>query len=153
MNAELKYSRPVKVDIAVYAWDLSLAMAVTCLGGGYDGNLETAVKARSRQIELEYLNLGPPLLLACVDGMFFWRQDAALDQLPDFSVSPLPPLMPGHSGPVNWVGLKHHIHYWLFGLAVGFRKPDPCSEADQFLLKSGLYEKLRHGEVRELDRE
>jgi hypothetical protein len=37
---------------------------------------------------------------------------------------------------------------WLGDLASAIRQPDPTSEADQMLVKSGLYDKIRFGEVK-----
>jgi hypothetical protein len=40
------------------------------------------------------------------------------------------------------------IASWLNDLANNVRKPDPSSEADQMLIRSGLYDQMKHGVVR-----
>jgi hypothetical protein len=37
------------------------------------------------------------------------------------------------------------IYSWLDDLAVGIREPDPEAEADQLLVRTGIYDDIREG--------
>jgi hypothetical protein len=44
-------------------------------------------------------------------------------------------------------GLRILVHAWLDDLAIGIRKPKADSEADQLLVDTGIYEKMKRGRV------
>jgi hypothetical protein len=40
------------------------------------------------------------------------------------------------------------LYFWLDDLAAGIRKPKETSEADQLLVRNGVYDRIRRGHVR-----
>jgi hypothetical protein len=93
-------------------------------------------------------------MLAFRTGLYLWKKDTAPNAPPDF-VSPAKQVLREYLGKLadqadgpRAESMELAIASWLSDLASDLRKPDPKSEADQMLVKSGLYEQMKHGIVR-----
>jgi hypothetical protein len=96
-------------------------------------------------------------MLAFTGALYLWRKETPSDALPDFIASPdsiwrayVGELAMGPEG-IRAEGVEIAVSFWLNDLACGIRKLNSRSEADQMLVRSGLYEQMRCGFIRRAD--
>jgi hypothetical protein len=90
----------------------------------------------------------PFFLLAEGDRMFLWRKGDG--PYIDAEIALVEPLVreyapSGVDTPLSKDGMNILIYAWLDDLAMGIREPRPESEADQLLVRSGVYDEIRGG--------
>lgn len=99
----------------------------------------------------------PFFLLAFSTGLFLWKGHIGEDSLPDY-MAPAKPVLKEYLGS-PWDGgevlveetLQIAFASWLADLAGAVRMPHADSEADAMLVRSGLYDQIRDGEVQSHD--
>jgi hypothetical protein len=144
---------PVEYDIVIESADRTRVLIVECkrnkvTSAAEAANYRHSFHAFARDLTAAYF------MMAFPTGLFLWKGDAAPDAPPPFSAAAKPVLkaylgsvadQPG--GPVA-ENLEIAISSWLNDLASGIREPDPDSEPEQLIVKSGLFDKLKGGYVR-----
>lgn len=143
---------PSHSDIVAYSPDHRRVLVVECKGGG-EMSPENAALLRRNLLTHNLIPDAPYFLLAVPNGFFLWLDKTPADQPPDFFASAksvLRDYLGKHAEALGTRGesLQLVLVSWLGDLASAIRQPDPNSEADQMLVKSGLYDKIRFGEVK-----
>jgi len=135
-------------DIYVYSADRQLVVAIEFLGTySTPEYLE-----RMRSLVLEECAGGKPLyiLLARPSHLHLWRAEAEPGTKPQ-SASTLPiikaltPKLAAEGWVVSGYSLRMIITTWLDKFTLGFADVD--SEADQLIVQSGIYDRMRNGSV------
>ena len=144
---------PPRSDIIAYSTDHRPVLVVECKGGK-ETSPGNAARLRRNLLAHELIPDAPYFLLAFSTVFFLWRDKTPADQPPDFSASARSVLreylgkLAEDAAATRGESLQLALVSWLGDLASAIRQPDPGSEADQMLVKSGLYEKIRSGEVK-----
>lgn len=91
-------------------------------------------------------------LLLLRHDLFLWRETSRPGENPEQTslTSVLRAYAPIIAGPDDFLTaecLLIAMHFWLDDLAVGIRKPKPDCEADQFIVRTGIYDEIRDGRV------
>jgi len=153
MTPQPSYVMPLRTDIVAYSPDHSLVVVVECEGGNQTSPQYAALLRRSL-ITHRLLPDAPYLLIASPTGFFLWLEQTPPGEPPDFSASAASVLhhyvgkLAEDTEGIRRDALQLVLFGWLADLADAIRQPDPCSEADQMLVKSGLYDKIRRGQVK-----
>ena len=153
MIPQPSYVMPPRSDIVAYSLDHSPVLAVECKRGKQTSP-QSAALLRRNLITHQLMPDAPYFLLAFSTGFFLWLEKTPPGEPPDFSASAKSVLkeylgkLAEDTGDVRDEGLPLVLFSWLADLADAIRQPDPNSEADQMLVKSGLYDKIRFGEVK-----
>lgn len=144
---------PSLADLTVFSADGQPVLIVECKTGK-EPSAESAARFRHNLISHDLLPPGLAYLLAYPTKLFLWPENTlSSSDLPSQTASTQSirrdylsgigdrRLLPG-SGSLE-IGMQS----WLDDLVIGLRKPNPESEADQLLVKSGLYDRVRGGKV------
>jgi len=141
------------LDIVAYSRDHRRMLVVDCKMSK-ESSPESAARLRRNLMQHELLDEAPFFLLAFPTGLFLWKGEAKSDELPAFS-APAKPVLRTYLGKaaeddanIRRASLEIALCSWLSDLVIGVRTPEANNEADQILVQSGLYEQIRHGEVR-----
>ena len=119
-----------------------------------DSSEQVAVAYRTNLIANDLLPRDPFFLLAYRNNLFLWREKAGDQAGPDYKSSAKPVLkkyLPSIPDPEKELGpesLEFAIKLWLADLASGYEQPDLNSEADKMLVDSGLFKRLKGGQIR-----
>ncbi len=147
---------PAPADITVDAPSRISVLVVECKLAR-ESTPAAAAGLRQSLLEDGYLSIPPTafFMLAFPTALYLWRPGAAFDAAPDFS-APAKPLLREYVGdtiadqspwpPAESVELA--ISAWVGDLAGSIRKPDPASDADQMLVRAGVYGLIKGGTVR-----
>jgi hypothetical protein len=115
---------------------------------------ENAVYFRRNLLSHRLLSEVPYFLLAYRSSFFLWRGASDPGASPDFKAPAKPVLKKylgtfaeSESGP-GPESMESAVNLWLSELASGIQEPDPSSEPDKMILDSGLYDRIKGGEVR-----
>jgi hypothetical protein len=153
MIPQSNFAMPPRSDIIAYSMDHRPVLVVECKGGK-GTSPENAALLRRNLLAHELIPDAPYFLLAFATAFFLWREKTPADELPDFSASARSVLreylgeLAEKAPATRGESLQLALVSWLGDLASAIRQPDPGSEADQMLVKSGVYEKIRRGEVK-----
>lgn len=139
--------------IAVESPRRNILLVVECL---LARTAEEAAETRRTLLGERYLSVPDTafFMLASSNEFYLWQPHSALESLPTLTV-PAKPLLREYlgariadlvPGPLK-ESMNLAVSWWLSGLAAGYRKPDPSSDADQMIVKSGLYERMKGGIV------
>jgi len=153
MNVLPSYTVSAHADITVESPRRRILLVVECQ---LARNVEEATETRRTLLGEGYLNVPDDafFMLAFSTEFYLWKPQCAIDSLPTL-IAPGRPLLREYLGARNadqvpWP-LKENVELgiscWLRDLANGMRKPDPTSDADQMIVKSGLYELIKGGVV------
>jgi hypothetical protein len=146
------HDMPARPDIAVYARDKRLVLAVE-VKDGKEPSGQAAAALRRNLISHKLLTNAPYFLLAYRTRLFLWREETAPGQLADCSALTTPVLhdyassLSKPESTLRGSGLQIVIFAWLADLASGARKPESDSEPEKMLVDSGLYERIHLGDV------
>jgi hypothetical protein len=140
-------------DIVAYSADHRRVLVVECKGGKMTSP-ENAAQFRRNLMAHSAITPTPYFLLAFPTSLFLWKAETAPGELADFT-APAKPVLRSYLGSLvdrepglQGQSIELAMLSWLGDLAAAIRKPDPKSEADQMVVKSGLYDKIRRGEVK-----
>ena len=138
---------PASSDIVVYARDRRPVLAVEIR----ETRQPSAKDAAALRGCLHAHGLVPAsafYLIVYPTTLFLWRRETPATDLPDYAASAKWAGDDTGAARVYKDGLQLVVFWWLSVLTNGLRDADPASEADKILIDSGVYEDLRHGEVR-----
>lgn len=144
----LTTSVPAMADIYVYSADRQLVVAIEFLGTySTPEYLE-----RMRSLVFEQCAGAKPLYILLVrpSHLHLWRGEAEAGTKPQ-SASTLPiiqalaPTIAANGWVVSRYSLRMLITTWLDKFTLGFADVD--SEADQLIVQSGIYDRMRNGSV------
>ena len=136
-------------DIVVYSNDRRPVLVVE-VRAAKETSPERASTLRQDLLQRDPLLAESFLLLAYSTYLFLWEKNAPADAKPrTAAVKDVLRDYGGASadreqGPTP-EGLTMMLYFWLDDLAVGIRKPKQASEADQLLVRNGVYEQIRRG--------
>lgn len=154
MRAQAKYKMPALADIVVYAPDSHLVLAVEIKEAKQTSATEAAALRRSL-LAHGLLPDSAFFLLVYPSTLFLWRRETPAADPPDYIASTLSVMIDPERGVaaddrarLRKGGLQLRVFAWLSVLASDLRRADPKSEPEKMLIDSGVYERLRHGEVR-----
>ena len=140
----------LRADIVIESPDRRRILVVECKRA-QDASKQQAVRWRRNFVAHGLDSEVPYFLLAFPTGLYLWRANANIEAPPDFTAPAQDVLkrylgsiadQPG--GPLE-ESLEIAFSTWLSDLAHGVRQPDALSEADQMLVTSGLFEKMKGG--------
>ena len=141
-------------DIVVYAPDKSPVLSVE-IKETRQASAEEAAALRRRLLAHGLLPNSAFLLLVYPATLFLWRRESPADSAPDYVASAKPVLRDtemnipgGDEAPLRKSGLQLLVFAWLSVLANDLRNADPKSEPEKMLIDAGVYDRLRHGDVR-----
>jgi hypothetical protein len=157
MNAQPIDYESLIPKIGVYSPYSPLVLVVEALTGR-DCSQEDATAFRSNLLEGE---LTPPhapwLLMPTGEAMYLWKRETALHAPADF-VAPSIEILQEHVPERVRTGshyrrdaLEFAFTWWLRRLVYMIQLPAPDREADQMLVRSGVYDQIHHGELRTKD--
>jgi hypothetical protein len=139
-------------DIAGYSFDRQLVL-IADVKAGKETSEENAAHFRRNLLAHGLLAEVPYFLLAYKTQFFLWKGTRDADSRPDYKAAAKPVLEKylgeiGESarGPGS-ESLEIAVKSWLSELASGVRAPDTLFAPDQMLVESGLFERLKGGEV------
>jgi hypothetical protein len=138
-------------DIVVYSSDRRPALVVE-VKAAKETSIDRASALRKNLLQRDPLLSESFFLLAYSTSLFLWDKNAAADARPrtaavkDVLVDYGGTSADREDGP-SPESLVTMMYFWLDDLAVGIRKPKETSEADQLLVRNGVYERIRHGRV------
>ena len=142
-----------QTDIAIYSPDNHLVLVVE-VKGGKQSKSDAAAQLRRNLLVHGLLPISPYFLLAYQTNLFLWRSGSELLAPPQFT-APAKPVLQDYlrsaAGGESLVGeesLQLALVSWLSDLASDVRSPQPSSEADEMIVQSGLYDLIKHGEVK-----
>jgi hypothetical protein len=154
MKPLTKYEMPVLADIVVYAPDKRPVLSVEIKGTRY-ASAEEAAALRRRLLAHGLLPNSAFLLLVYPSALFLWRRESPADSPPDYAASARPAvrgmdmnIAGSEQMHLRRSGLQFLVFTWLSVLANDLRGADPRSEPEKMLIDSGVYDQLRHGDVR-----
>jgi hypothetical protein len=115
---------------------------------------ENAAFFRRNLVSHGLLSTDPYFLLAYRTTIFLWKANSQGDAKPSGSAS-MKPLVRSFLKPttsddeaVGRESLEFAVKNWLSEIASGTRAPDEKFEPDKMLMESGLYDRLKGGEIR-----
>jgi len=152
MKPQIEAAPPMSpYDITAYSPDNRQVLIVE-VKSGKDSDpqqLERVRQALMSVIEAQSVQF---FVLAQRNGLFLWKKGASTGT--DAEFAPVKGLLreyaaslPDQEEIIRKPGLEMVIHAWLDDLALGIRQPKPDSEADQLLVKTGIYDQIRQGRV------
>jgi hypothetical protein len=156
MLHQLSQVMPAPADITVYAPSRIGVLVVECKQAR-ESTAEAAAHLRRNLLGDGYLNVPHTafFMLAFPTALYLWRPDVAFDAPPDFSAAAKPLLREYLGDSIAdqrpWPGaesMQLAISGWLGDLAGSIRNPDPASDADQMLVKAGVYGLIQGGAIR-----
>ena len=144
---------PNQFDFAAYSPARELVMLIE-VKWSKDSSEEDAIFFRKNLRGNRILSDGPHFMLAYRNRLFLWKGSSAPDAKPDYA-SPAKPILKEYLGErtdaENEVGpetLEQAYKLWLIDLIRGSKVPDPKSDADNILVDSGVYARIKGGEIR-----
>jgi hypothetical protein len=150
---QLRHEMRNRFDIAAYSSAKELVLLVE-VKWSKESSEEDAIFFRRNLRNHSILTDGPHFLLAYRNNLFLWKGSTSPDAQPDFR-SPAKPVLRKYLGEIAETAsgagpesLELAFKLWLTDFARGSELPDPKSDADKMLVDSGLYQKIRGGEVR-----
>lgn len=138
-------------DIVVYSSDRQPALVVEVKASTETSSDQASALRRS------LLQRDPVLgesffLLAYSTSLFLWEKNASADAIP--RTAAMKDVLRDYGGTSadreqgpSPESLTTMLYFWLDDLAAGIRKPKEASEADQLLVRNGVYERIRQGRV------
>jgi hypothetical protein len=154
MRPQTKYEMPAPADIVVYAPDRHLVLAVE-IKETRQASAKEAAALRHRLLAHGLLPDSAFFLLVYPSTLFLWRRETPAADPPDYVASTIPVLndtelnIAGDDDThLRKGGLQLRVFAWLSVLASDLRGADPKSEPEKMLIDSGVYDQLRHGDVR-----
>jgi hypothetical protein len=154
MKPLAKYEMSVLADIVVYAPDKSPVLSVEIKETRH-ASAEEAAALRRRLLAHGFLPNSAFFLLVYPTALFLWRRESPADSPPDYVASARPTvrgtdmsIAGGEEAHLRRSGLQFLVFTWLSVLANDLRSADPKSEPEKMLIDSGVYDQLRHGDVR-----
>jgi hypothetical protein len=138
-------------DIVVYSSDRRPALVVE-VKAAKETSPERASAIRNNLLQRDPLLSESFFLLAYNTSLFLWDKKASADAKP--RTAAVKDVLRDYGGASadrdegpSPESLMTMMYFWLDDLAVGIRKPKETSEADQLLVRNGVYECIRHGRV------
>jgi hypothetical protein len=140
-------------DFEGYAGDgrLVLIGEVKGVGGATE---ESAKVFRRNLIAHDLLPRDVYFLLAFRTAVYLWKPQAGKDASPDFKAAAKPVLkkflgeVAENEAAPGAESVEFAFKHWLSEFTHGAGIPEATSDADRILLESGLYPKIRGGEIR-----
>jgi hypothetical protein len=138
---------PASTDIVVYARDRRPVLAVE-IKEKINASAKDATALRRYLLAHGLVPASAFYLIVYPTMLFLWRRETPATGLPDYAVSAKLAGDEMDGAHLRKGGLQLVVFWWLSVLANDLRDADPSSEAEKMLIDSGVYENLRHGEVR-----
>jgi hypothetical protein len=142
-----------EADIVAYSPDQRAVLVVECKAVR-DVTPSSAAHLRRNLLTHSLVADAPYLLIAYPRDLFMWKRDSQWDAPPDFTAS-LNSVLSEYLGKVaeeytavRAESLELALYSWLSDLASTIRKPSPNSDADQMLVRAGVYDQIKRGEVK-----
>jgi hypothetical protein len=153
MLADSPYTTTIPPDITVVSSRRRTVLTVECMFEK-DASPPVATRLRNRLLSGGYVDVPAEafFMLALSMDFHLWMPGASADAPPNHSVSSTPVLLPylGRTAlRIPWPGsesMQIAVSFWLSDLAASIRQPE-ASDAEQMLVKAGLYEQLKGGSV------
>lgn len=144
---------PAEADIVAYSPDQRPVLVVECKGGRHTSP-QSASQLRRNLLTHSLVADAPYFLIAYPHDLFMWKRDSKWDAPPDYSAS-LKSVLSEYLGKlgdeyarVRPESLELALYSWLSDLVSTIREPALNSEADQMLVRAGVYDQIKRGEVR-----
>jgi hypothetical protein len=138
-------------DIVVYSSDRRPALIVE-VKASKEASPDLASALRKDLLQRDPLLSESFFLLAYSTSLFLWDKNAPADAKPTTATAK--DVLRDYGGTSvdreqgpSPESLTIMLYFWLDDLAAGIRKPKEASEADQLLVRNGVYERIRQGHV------
>lgn len=143
---------PSVSDLVVLSSDRQPVLMVECKSY-IDASPQSAAQFRRNLLAHDMLPPVPFYLLVYPRILYMWKGGAEADRPPDFSASTDSLLRRYTFSQLNQADTPRResldlvVHSWLGDLASGIREPEDDSDADQMLVRSGVFEQIKDGTV------
>lgn len=139
-------------DLTVYSPDERRVLIVEIEGGSDNSPFQLERVRHGLMSDTDYQST-PFFLHAKPNGLFLWRNGDGPGANAEFAPVEgilryyTPSITPEMREYLGKFGMNMLVYSWVDDLVLGLRKPNHDSEADQLLVKAGIYDQIRGGRV------